>query len=94
MNLTDIKWQNGFSKDGHSNICHPPPSFRTLPHAGQEVESMSALADPGQGFVTAATNGVWLRSGYVTSEAMPKNASHFDIVLSGWLLSWNSAIIP
>lgn len=64
------KVQNVFSKDEHSNIYHSPPSFRTFPHPHWEVESMFPLADPGQAFVTAATNRVWLRWGYVTSEAM------------------------
>lgn len=40
MNLTDILWQNVFSKKRHSTICQAPFSSRTFPHPPQEVESM------------------------------------------------------
>lgn len=77
MNLTDIMWQNVFSKGGHSNICHAPFSSRTFPHPPQEVESMCPPADPGQAFMTASTNRVWLKWGYVTSEAMSQKCLAF-----------------
>lgn len=95
MNLTDILWQNVFSKKGHSTICQAPFSSRALPHPHQEVESMCPCILL---LILGRTSWLPQQIEYGWSEIMwplrlcHKNVLHFHLVLLGWSLFGNSAI--